>query len=184
VQRKDKLRVKQGRIRRALIEREVLVSCSHPFICSLYAAFQDDKHVFMVLEHAALGDLTHVVSDHLKRCLTEAELRFYASEIIAALEWVHLNGVVSRTPVLQHHTLSISIVYSSVLAFGVSRSPSKQACTDMILNNMLYPMSLIADTTVFYTPEISRSFHCSEHCRCSETSSQRTSLCTPQGTSG
>eukprot|EP00953_Heterococcus_sp_UTEX-ZZ885_P016855 9462-Heterococcus_DN1.PRE.2 len=93
VQRKDKLRVKQGRIRRALIEREALVSCSHPFICSLYAAFQDEKHVFMVLEHAALGDLTHVVSDHLKRCLTEAELRFYASEIIAALEWVHLNGV-------------------------------------------------------------------------------------------
>jgi Protein kinase domain len=102
--------------------------CSHPFICSLYAAFQDDKHVFMVLEHAALGDLTHVVSDHLKRCLTEAELRFYASEIIAALEWVHLNGVVSIAPFPHHRIMCFINHYSSAAAYRFSRSRSMQAC--------------------------------------------------------
>ncbi|KAG5191550.1 kinase-like domain-containing protein, partial [Tribonema minus] len=69
---------------------------SHPFVCSLYTAFQDARHVYMVLEYAACGDMAALVTTHLKRCLTEAEMRFYASEIVVALEWVHLNGVVFR----------------------------------------------------------------------------------------
>lgn len=40
VQRKVDLETKEKRIRRALIEREVLVACAHPFVCNLYTAFQ------------------------------------------------------------------------------------------------------------------------------------------------
>lgn len=40
VQRKKDLEAKERKIRRALIEREVLVTCAHPFVCSLYTAFQ------------------------------------------------------------------------------------------------------------------------------------------------
>lgn len=40
VQRKIDLEAKEKRIRRALIEKEVLVACAHPFVCSLYTAFQ------------------------------------------------------------------------------------------------------------------------------------------------
>lgn len=34
--------------------------------------------------------------DIVKRALTEDEARFYVSEIVAALEWVHLHGYVYR----------------------------------------------------------------------------------------
>lgn len=34
--------------------------------------------------------------DVVKRALTEEEARFYMSEIVAALEWVHLHGYVYR----------------------------------------------------------------------------------------
>lgn len=34
--------------------------------------------------------------DVVKRALTEEEARFYISEIVAALEWVHLHGYVYR----------------------------------------------------------------------------------------
>lgn len=40
VQRKQDLQAKERRIRRALIEREVLITCAHPFVCNLYTAFQ------------------------------------------------------------------------------------------------------------------------------------------------
>lgn len=40
VQRKTDLEAKEKRIRRALIEKEVLVACAHPFVCNLYTAFQ------------------------------------------------------------------------------------------------------------------------------------------------
>jgi Protein kinase domain len=74
---------------------------SHPFVCSLYTAFQDGAHVYMVLEYAACGDLAAVATRHLRRCLTEAEVRFYAAELVAALEWVHLHGIVSQARPVQ-----------------------------------------------------------------------------------
>ncbi|CAN0432040.1 unnamed protein product [Scytosiphon promiscuus] len=42
------------------------------------------------------GDLKSLVRDVAKRALTEEEARFYVSEIVAALEWVHLHGYVYR----------------------------------------------------------------------------------------
>ncbi|CAN0200323.1 unnamed protein product, partial [Laminaria digitata] len=96
VQRKVDLEAKEKRIRRAMIEKEVLVACAHPFVCSLYTAFQDSRHLYLVMDFCAGGDLNSLVRDVVKRPLTEEEARFFISEIIAALEWVHLNGYVYR----------------------------------------------------------------------------------------
>lgn len=38
----------------------------------------------------------HEPRDTVKRALTEDEARFYVSEIVVALEWVHLHGYVYR----------------------------------------------------------------------------------------
>ncbi|CBN75159.1 protein kinase [Ectocarpus siliculosus] len=96
VQRKTDLEAKEKRIRRALIEKEVLVACAHPFVCSLYTAFQDSRHLYLLMDYCAGGDLKTLVRDVAKRALTEEEARFYISEIVAALEWVHLHGYVYR----------------------------------------------------------------------------------------
>eukprot|EP00903_Cladosiphon_okamuranus_P006960 g6774.t1 len=96
VQRKTDLEAKEKRIRRALIEKEVLVACAHPFVCNLYTAFQDSRHLYLLMDFCAGGDLKSLVRDVVKRALTEEEARFYISEIVAALEWVHLHGYVYR----------------------------------------------------------------------------------------
>ncbi|CAM9241760.1 unnamed protein product [Hapterophycus canaliculatus] len=97
VQRKTDLEAKEKRIRRALIEKEVLVACAHPFVCSLYTAFQDSRHLYLLMDFCSGGDLKSLVSrDVAKRALTEEEARFYMSEIVAALEWVHLHGYIYR----------------------------------------------------------------------------------------
>ncbi|CAN0183047.1 unnamed protein product, partial [Ectocarpus sp. 13 AM-2016] len=61
VQRKTDLEAKEKRIRRALIEKEVLVACAHPFVCSLYTAFQDSRHLYLLMDYCAGGDLKTLV---------------------------------------------------------------------------------------------------------------------------
>ncbi|CAM9538087.1 unnamed protein product, partial [Discosporangium mesarthrocarpum] len=98
VQRKKDMLAKTRRIRRALLEREILVTCAHPFVCSLWVAFQDARHLYMVMEYCAGGDMAGLMRqvNVVRRPLVEDEAIFYATEIIAALEWIHLHGFVYR----------------------------------------------------------------------------------------
>jgi serine/threonine kinase 32 len=75
-------------------ERILLEEISHPFITNLKFAFQDDEHMFMVLDLAVGGDLKY----HLDQigAFTERSVKLYAAEITCALIYLHSNSIIHR----------------------------------------------------------------------------------------
>lgn len=65
-------------------EREILEKISNPFIVKLHYAFQTPDKLYFVLDFVNGGELF----SHLRRDkkFTESRARFYAAEIVLALE--------------------------------------------------------------------------------------------------
>src|SRR5207248_1111873 len=91
-------------IENILQERRILEGLDYPLICNLRYAFQDDEHIFMVLDLMLGGDLRF----HLDRkgCIGEEAVRFYAVEIALSLRYLHGKRIIHRCVVLlAGHTL-------------------------------------------------------------------------------
>lgn len=75
-------------------ERRVLEEIDHPFIVSLRFAFQTPDKLYMVLDYFNGGELFY----HLKNSgrFPEERARFYAAEIVSALECLHKSNIVYR----------------------------------------------------------------------------------------
>jgi serine/threonine protein kinase len=75
-------------------ERKVLEEIDNPFIVSLRFAFQTSDKLYMILDYFTGGELFF----HLKQNgrFPEDRARFYAAEIVLALECLHQNGIIYR----------------------------------------------------------------------------------------
>ncbi|XP_076901811.1 3-phosphoinositide-dependent protein kinase 2-like [Bidens hawaiensis] len=76
------------------LERIVLDQLTHPGIVRLHFTFQDTYSLYMALESCEGGELFDQITR--KGRLTEDETRFYAAEIIDALEYMHKLGLIHR----------------------------------------------------------------------------------------
>lgn len=78
-------------------ERNILAMVGQtdaPFIVRLHAAFQTSRRVYLVMDFASGGELMF----HLRReaMLSEDDARFYAAELLVALENLHRMSIVHR----------------------------------------------------------------------------------------
>ncbi|KAF7726527.1 Serine/threonine-protein kinase MRCK beta [Apophysomyces ossiformis] len=78
------------------MEERLVLSQSNEWMPSLYAAFQDNENLYLVMEYAGGGDLFSVLERQQSQCLSEEEARFYIAEIILAVEHLHRLGYVHR----------------------------------------------------------------------------------------
>ncbi|KAI8981899.1 kinase-like domain-containing protein [Mycotypha africana] len=62
----------------------------------LYAAFQDEKNLYLVMEYAPGGDLQGLMERRSYQPFTEAEAKFYCAELILAIDQVHQLGYMHR----------------------------------------------------------------------------------------
>ncbi|KAJ7541752.1 hypothetical protein O6H91_10G074700 [Diphasiastrum complanatum] len=81
---------------RAQTEREILSSLDHPFLPTLYTHFETEKFSCLVMEFCMGGDLHTLRQRQPGKHFTEQAARFYASEVLLALEYLHMLGVVYR----------------------------------------------------------------------------------------
>lgn len=106
--------IKRNKIKRALAEQEILSTSNHPFIVSLYHCFQSQEYLYFVMEYCMGGEffrgkimynnssklkiLTTIIALQLRpgKCLNEEGAKFYAAEVTAALEYLHLQGHIYR----------------------------------------------------------------------------------------
>ncbi|ORX71337.1 kinase-like protein, partial [Linderina pennispora] len=80
-----------------LEERDVLVLGKHsPWIPDLYAAFQDKESLYLVMEFVAGGDLFSMLDRCDNAVVDEDAARFYAAELVLAIEDLHKLGYVHR----------------------------------------------------------------------------------------
>ncbi|WVF71874.1 hypothetical protein IAT40_006684 [Kwoniella sp. CBS 6097] len=88
--------IKRNKIKRALAEQEILATANHPFIVTLFHSFQSQDYLFFVLDYCMGGEFFRALQTRPGKCLTEEHAKFYAAEVTAALEYLHLNGYIYR----------------------------------------------------------------------------------------
>ncbi|KAE8682034.1 3-phosphoinositide-dependent protein kinase 1 [Hibiscus syriacus] len=76
------------------LERVVLDQLDHPGIVQLHFTFQDSLSLYMALESCEGGELFDQITR--KGRLSEDEARFYAAELVDALEYIHGMGLIHR----------------------------------------------------------------------------------------
>ncbi|XP_044467438.1 serine/threonine-protein kinase RHS3 [Mangifera indica] len=86
----------RNKLLRAQTEREILGLLDHPFLPTLYCYFETDKFYCLVMEFCSGGNLHSLRQKQHDKHFTEEAARFYASEVLLALEYLHMLGIVYR----------------------------------------------------------------------------------------
>ncbi|KAL8119328.1 serine/threonine-protein kinase D6PK [Apium graveolens] len=84
------------KLTRAQTEREILQLLDHPFLPTLYTHFETDRFTCLVMENCPGGDLHTLRQRQPGKHFSEYAARFYAAEVLLALEYLHMLGVVYR----------------------------------------------------------------------------------------
>uniref|UniRef100_A0A7S2ZJF6 non-specific serine/threonine protein kinase n=1 Tax=Rhodosorus marinus TaxID=101924 RepID=A0A7S2ZJF6_9RHOD len=90
--KEDMMRKEQ--IDHAWAERQVLVLANHRNVCKLNYAFQDSTSLFLIMDFLPGGDFMSLLMN--RDTLTEAETKFYAAEMIIAIDFIHNLGYIHR----------------------------------------------------------------------------------------
>lgn len=88
--------INRKKMLRAQAEREILEMLDHPFLPTLYAHFTTDNLSCLVMEYCPGGDLHVLRQRQPGRSFPEPAARFYVAEVLLALEYLHMLGVIYR----------------------------------------------------------------------------------------
>nr|AML77135.1 putative LOV domain-containing protein [Daphniphyllum macropodum] len=86
----------RNKVHRACVEREILDMLDHPFLPALYASFQTKTHICLITDYCSGGELFVLLDRQPKKVLKEDAVRFYAAEVVIALEYLHCQGIIYR----------------------------------------------------------------------------------------
>ncbi len=116
LKKEDVMRRKQ--VEHTRTERRIMGVVEHPFIVQLRYAFQTSDKLYMVSDYCRGGELFF----HLKKLRTFSEemVRFYAAQIVAALEHLHASDIVYRD-LKPENVLLDELGYIRLTDFGLSR---------------------------------------------------------------
>ncbi|KAL4563552.1 hypothetical protein LXL04_027595 [Taraxacum kok-saghyz] len=84
------------KIQRAATERKILNMLDHPFLPSLYAQFEASHFSCVVMEYCSGGDLHSLRHKQPRKRFSLSAARFYAAEVLVALEYLHMLGIIYR----------------------------------------------------------------------------------------
>ncbi|KAL3829153.1 hypothetical protein ACJIZ3_017955 [Penstemon smallii] len=86
----------RNKVHRACAEREILDMLDHPFLPALYASFQTKTHICLITDYCPGGELFLLLERQPTNVLKEDAARFYAAEVVVALEYLHCQGIIYR----------------------------------------------------------------------------------------
>jgi len=75
-------------------ERETLAQLRSPFVMGIYNSFQDSSHLYLNMEFMSGGEMFSLLV--AKKHFPLAQTRFYASEVLLSLEYIHSKSIVYR----------------------------------------------------------------------------------------
>ena len=84
--------IERKKVNRVKLEREILQQTSHPFLVSMYAAFQTPSRLYVVLQYCQGGEFFRFLRKQPNQRISEEWARFYAAEVLCALEYLHFLG--------------------------------------------------------------------------------------------
>ncbi|XP_057737769.1 protein kinase PINOID-like [Arachis stenosperma] len=86
----------KNKSQRAEMERKILKMLDHPFLPTLYAEFEASHFSCIVMEFCPGGDLHSLRYKQPQKRFPLSSARFYAAEVLVALEYLHMLGIIYR----------------------------------------------------------------------------------------
>jgi serine/threonine protein kinase len=110
--------IRRKQVEHTMTERRILENIKHPFIVRMDFAFQSDSKLFFVLEYCPGGELFFYLSQIGR--FKEDAARFYASNILLALQHLHSQNILYRD-LKPENVLVAGDGYAKIADFGLSK---------------------------------------------------------------
>lgn len=136
------------RIRR---EIEIMATLSHPHITSVYEVFENAEKIILVMEFASGGELYDYIND--KQGLYEEEARKFFRQIVSAVHYLHMNGIVHRDLKLENIVMDRK-GNAMIADFGLANIFSKNNLLSTYCGSPLYASPEIVNGLPYTGPEV------------------------------
>ena len=103
-------------------ELKILSNLKNPFIINMHFAFQDYSNLYLVMDYLKGGDLRYHISKN--DIFTEKQTKFFISNIILGLEYIHKNNIIHRDIKPENLVLD-NKGYVHITDFGVAKINEK-----------------------------------------------------------
>ena len=110
--------IKTKQVANTKVERDIMQMVNHPFIVKLYFAFQNTEKLYFVCDFLNGGELFYHLCNQIR--FSEDRARFYAAEIVLALEHLHENGIIYRD-LKPENVLLDNYGHIKITDFGLSK---------------------------------------------------------------
>ena len=107
-----------------LTERKILIEMNVcPFMINFFHSFQSESKLYFVIEYCPGGELFELLQK--KRKFAEDQARFYAAQMVLALEFMHAKNIIYRD--LKPENVLVDMEgYLKITDFGLSRMNVKE----------------------------------------------------------
>jgi len=108
----------KGQIENTKSERDILFKVNHPYVVCLRYAFQNDEKLYLITDYYNGGNLFF----HLRNAknFSEERARFYAAQLLLALDFLHSQNIVYRDLKLENVLLD-HLGNIALTDFGLSK---------------------------------------------------------------
>ncbi|XP_075973035.1 cAMP-dependent protein kinase catalytic subunit 1-like [Anticarsia gemmatalis] len=113
-------------VKHLILEKKILASINFPFTITLDVAFKDNLYLYFVLPYCAGGEMFTYIQKY--GCFSEELSKFYASQVILALEYLHHCEVVHRD-IKPENILVDTTGYIKLCDFGFCKRIKKKTWT-------------------------------------------------------
>ena len=77
-------------------EKKILSKINHPFIVNMFFSFQDNDNLYLIMDLLSGGDLRYHINHRKTNYFNEIQTKFFISNIIIALEYIHNQKIIHR----------------------------------------------------------------------------------------